>query len=242
MSYGTCQKVESVVDGRAGNSNILDTLPVAVGRATSATGEIRYVNPAMAALFGRAPGEFVGMTLTDLLGWDLPGSGSESAEVILGEGPARRIVEVRVSAAAGLDQVSGAADRGETGIVTFVLRDLTDQRQAERSLAELAQSPEKNPGPVLWIERSGKILLANRAARGILGGDIAGASILGPPSGMDSRDWDAITRSTEVVRREIHVGEVCYSVAYVNSDMESPHFRGHFHYAAFGAQLSSWRS
>ena len=25
-------------------------------------------------------------------------------------------------------------------------------------------------------------------------------------------------------------------------ELESVHFRGHFHYAAFGAQLSNWRS
>jgi PAS domain S-box-containing protein len=127
--------------------SILDTLPVAAGRITSASGEIRYLNPAMAELLGGAPGKFAGMTLTDLLGSELPDSAAESTEVILGDGPARRIVEVRMGAAARPDRASGSADRGGSDMVTFVLQDLTEQRQAERNLAELAQFPEKNPGP-----------------------------------------------------------------------------------------------
>jgi hypothetical protein len=41
-----------VAYGKADYSSILDTLPVAAGRVASATGEIRYVNPALAAMFG----------------------------------------------------------------------------------------------------------------------------------------------------------------------------------------------
>ena len=32
------------------------------------------------------------------------------------------------------------------------------------------------------------------------------------------------------------------TIRHARCGMESRHFRGHFHYAAFGAQLSSWRS
>ena len=39
-----------------------------------------------------------------------------------------------------------------------------------------------------------------------------------------------------------HLARVPVPPAEVNPAMESWHFRGQFHYAAFGAQLSSWRS
>jgi signal transduction histidine kinase len=92
---------------------------------------------------------------------------------------------------------------------------------SESRLAELARFPERNPGPVLWFERSGEVLLANGAARSILGNDLIGKSILETPLGMSVHDWDGITRSSDVVRREVQIGDACFSVAYVTSDQDN---------------------
>jgi signal transduction histidine kinase len=95
------------------------------------------------------------------------------------------------------------------------------QAVSDSRLAELARFPENNPGPVLWFERSGKVLLANRAARSVLGNDLIGKSIFGTPLRMSVHDWDVVTRSAEVIRREVQIGDSCFSVAYVISDRDN---------------------
>jgi signal transduction histidine kinase len=95
------------------------------------------------------------------------------------------------------------------------------QAVSDSRLAELARFPERNPGPVLWFERSGKVLLANGTARSILGSDLIGKSILETPLRMNVHDWHVITRSADVIRREVQIGDSCFSVAYVTSDQDN---------------------
>ena len=47
--------------------------------------------------------------------------------------------------------------------------DVTALKDAERQLRDLAQFPEMNPGPVCRLDVDGKIVLANRATRTLLG-------------------------------------------------------------------------
>ena len=51
--------------------------------------------------------------------------------------------------------------------------DISELKQAEAKLADLAQFPEMNPGPVYRLDTNGVIVLANRAAREFLGHEVA---------------------------------------------------------------------
>jgi len=78
--------------------------------------------------------------------------------------------------------------------------DVTALREAERTAAELARFPDMNPGPVVRISLDGTVLLANRAARDVLG-DIIGASWLDVlPECADH--WDQLRASEEIVPLE----------------------------------------
>src|SRR5947209_2336772 len=52
--------------------------------------------------------------------------------------------------------------------------DITDLRQAERQVREIARFPEMNPGPVLRLDLQGNVLLNNAAAQELFGHDIKG--------------------------------------------------------------------
>ena len=67
------------------------------------------------------------------------------------------------------------------------------------------------------VERVGEVV-----GQGICGGDGAGHPAGGYCASMGD-DWRV-------------------RIAFDEDDLESRQFRGHFHYAAFGVQLSNWRS
>ena len=56
----------------------------------------------------------------------------------------------------------------ESLIFTFGT-DITELRRVKKQLGDFALFPEMNPGPVLRLDKSGKILLANKTARNLFG-------------------------------------------------------------------------
>jgi len=68
--------------------------------------------------------------------------------------------------------------------------DVTELKSAERALAELAQFPDMNPGPVCRLDRNGMVLLANPAARAVFGSDPAGRSWLELVPDVQRDFWD----------------------------------------------------
>ncbi len=88
----------------------------------------------------------------------------------------------------------------EDGAVFAFGADVTALREAERTAAELARFPDMNPGPVVRTDLDGRVLLANRAARDVLG-DITGASWLDVLPECADR-WDEIRGSADIVHLE----------------------------------------
>ena len=96
--------------------------------------------------------------------------------------------------------------------------DVTALREAERTAAELARFPDMNPGPVVRTDVDGTVLLANRAARDVLG-EIIGASWLDLlPESKDR--WEEIRVSTEIVRLETRRSERDFVFAH-RADLQS---------------------
>lgn len=66
---------------------------------------------------------------------------------------------------------------GRPAGVQGVLYDITDRKRAEEEIRHLAKFPEENPGPVLRVSRTGRILYANGVSRRLLeiwGTDVGG--------------------------------------------------------------------
>jgi signal transduction histidine kinase len=50
----------------------------------------------------------------------------------------------------------------------IVLRDVTERKQAEREIAQMAKFPSENPNPTLRVARDGMVLYANKASSSLL--------------------------------------------------------------------------
>jgi len=111
----------------------------------------------------------------------------------------------------------------EADIVYVYGNDETAIRKAQHELAaqaaqlrEVARFPEMNPGPVLRLDMSGNVLLANAAARKILGENIVRYSWKATLPGMDDGLWNRIISSAEPIPIEARVanGDYVFSHRY----------------------------
>lgn len=101
----------------------------------------------------------------------------------------------------------GADGAGERRTVFAYGSDITALKTAERSLAELAQFPEMNPGPVCRLTPDGTVLLANRAARKLFQDeDLVGRSWVSLCPGMTEERWQRFQSSPDVSAHEARVG------------------------------------
>ncbi len=74
-------------------------------------------------------------------------------------------------------------------VVTFL--DITERKEKEKLVAEVARFPELNPGPLLRIGIDGIVRVANQAAKDLLGSDLNGFSWRSSCVDID-RAWDNI--------------------------------------------------
>ncbi|HSM05095.1 MAG TPA: ATP-binding protein [Longimicrobiales bacterium] len=130
----------------------------------------------------------------------------------------------------GIDEVVWHRVRSGTGVVqheseigdrvfSFTLRheptadqvfvygsDVTELKAAERALAELARFPDMNPGPVCRLDRRGRVLLANPAAKAVFGGDgLNGANWLELVPGAAGAFWERLVGTNEPMALEARV-------------------------------------
>lgn len=111
----------------------------------------------------------------------------------------------------------------------------TEQRSVDQQIADFARFPEKNPGPVLWLDRAGIVLLANEAARTYFGGEeLLGSSWLDVCPGFDHDTLTEVLQAVDTIALETQVGETWFSIAYVRSDADSFVF-------AFGTDITKRR-
>jgi signal transduction histidine kinase len=85
--------------------------------------------------------------------------------------------------------------------------DVTELKAAQRALAELARFPDMNPGPVLRLDRTGEVVLANRAALWLFdSADLSGRSWLELCPGVDEVFWGLVCEAAEPVAFEATIG------------------------------------
>jgi len=113
--------------------------------------------------------------------------------------------------------------------------DITELRSIEKKLADYARFPEMNPGPVLRLDNSGKILLANKTARNLFGEDkILRGNWLKICPGLDEEMWQQIIESKEPLSNETDIDQKCIMFSYVKPEDKGLVF-------AFGTDITELR-
>jgi signal transduction histidine kinase len=162
---------------------VAEALPAAVSVLRPADGSVLFANARFAALAGADP---AGHPLGDILGVaDLPAILSAAAD-------AGRTAEVYGRRPDGTPWRLNASVRqspfgGERDALVAVWTDVA-------ALAELAELPERNPGPVCRLDPAGTVLMANAAARAFLadGADLRGQSWLVVCPGFPRDLWQTV--------------------------------------------------
>jgi PAS domain S-box-containing protein len=121
---------------------------------------------------------------------------------------------------AGGDPVSHEVAVGDTGLVLTMAHDpasdqvfvygtdVTEQKRAERQLAELARFPEMNPGPVARLGPDGTVRRANAAASEVFGCEsLEGRGWRDLCPGIDDALWDRIVKGGAPIHHAVEVGD-----------------------------------
>jgi PAS domain S-box-containing protein len=97
--------------------------------------------------------------------------------------------------------------------------DVTELKQAEKVIAEMARFPEMNPGPVCRLDRTGCIRLANRAARSLFGSeDLKGQNWLDLCVGIDEAFWNRVLAADDWVPFETKIGDRHFVLTHTPPD------------------------
>ena len=96
---------------------------------------------------------------------------------------------------------------------------MPERRAESPTVEQLAELPERNPGPVGRLGPDGTVLLANAAARGFFGReDLVGQNWLGVCPGMDADLWRGITTDGDAARLEAEIGGTTIAFTHVRSE------------------------
>jgi len=108
------------------------------------------------------------------------------------------------------------------------------QKKAEEAIREMALLLEMAPGPVMRIDRSGKICLANSASKQLYGpAEVEGMSIFTAIPGLSRADFEAMFVSdAKVIQLEAKLGEADYFFVLRNDS-------AHRYVFAYGADISA---
>jgi len=123
-----------------------------------------YVNPKAAQILRHKASELVGKRLLDIL----PGNKTEAdlfeRYIRVVETGEPHDYELRYESEAICGWFRNMTVRLDDGIATC-FTDITDRKQAEKSIRQLSQFPEENPNPVLRASADGVLLYANISAK-----------------------------------------------------------------------------
>lgn len=92
--------------------------------------------------------------------------------------------------------------------------DVTELRNAERQISEIARFPEMNPGPVLRLDHAGIVLLANQSARKIFGDDVIGKVWFNLCNDVDKTFWNSVLTTESPLPIESEKGGCVYSFSH----------------------------
>src|SRR5947209_5532806 len=86
-------------------------------------------------------------------------------------------------------------------------------------LEQLAELPEKNPGPVGRLAPDGTVMLANAAARRFFDqGDLVGRSWVELCPGMNAALWERIATEGDSAKLEAQIGDATIAFTHVRSE------------------------
>jgi PAS domain S-box-containing protein len=184
----------------------------------NAEGNVVTFNPAAESLFGYRAADVVGREMGDLI---IPPDMREAHRKGLthflktGEGPViGNRIEIEAMNASGrifpIELAINVVDSGDGPEFVSYIRDISERREAEQRVQDMARLPNENPAPVMRFDGDGKLLYANDAS-----GPLTGHLRISVGASMDTawRQRISTTLTTgEPASLELGIGETDYSI------------------------------
>ncbi len=108
----------------------------------------------------------------------------------------------------------------ESGVVFVFGSDITDLKNRDRAVREMARFPDMNPGPVVRLSQDQRVLMANQAAKQILGNEVVGSEWSDHGPSISTEEWQSIVESPDPVQVEHSVDGRDFALVH-QSDPES---------------------
>jgi signal transduction histidine kinase len=131
-------------------------------------------------------------------------------------------------------QIDRAATPAGAPVLGYIPR-IDKSQENHQALAALAEFPDMNPGPVCRLDRNGRVLLANRAARSLFGGaELVDQDWLQLCPGVTPELWNRILVDDQPPLHEAEIGQVVIQFTHVRRESGDSLF-------AFGADVTAQR-
>ncbi len=160
---------QSLQEAEVELKHTIEVVPGIISKADAHTGYFTHCNPALSNILGFSSEEFMARPFIEFVHPDDRQSTINEVEKQLKGSPVARF-ENRYICKDGsyrwLSWMATAAD--EKGVVYAAATDITDRKQAEEQIENLAKFPSENPYPILRIFVNGTILYANEASVALL--------------------------------------------------------------------------
>lgn len=196
-----------------------DHAPTAYASVDPETGTILDCNETMVELFGREKIDIIGHRNFEFYTPESLETAQGAMQEFLATGAIRGVeLQMRRGDGSTIDvSLDATAIRDESGRVIrsrSVLRDITDQKRAERERDSMARFPEMNPAPVVRLALDGTVLVVNPAAQELF----EGQRLVGQPwqqvLSPDVDTADALRDAEIGFQREVKIGNACFLFTY----------------------------
>jgi len=172
--WNLARQAKAVIEAsEAKYQDLYNNAPDMYASVDAKTGRILQCNCTLANVTGYSKEEIVGRSILEMYHPDCMDEAKKAFDAFVAEGQVydaelqlRRKDGNKIDVSLNLSSIQNDQRRVLHGRLSW--RDITDQKLAQKRIADLARFPKENPNPVLRISSEGVVLFANEASKPVL--------------------------------------------------------------------------